>query len=129
MNRIDLSKNVVYLAAPKRLFYTPLFDRAYRYLTKKAIGVLDPRGMYKSNQEWLATFEQKLSICDVMVVVSDNEIVGKGVYLEYNYFDDRYCKVYHYVETGGSVYLIPIKRMMVIDNDDWRDYATFEYQR
>jgi hypothetical protein len=126
---IDLSEKVAYLAAPKRLFHTPLFDRAYSYLTKKAIGVLDPRGMYKSNAEWLRMYEQKLSICDVMVVVSDNQIVGKGVYLEYNYFVDRYCKVFHYVETGGSVYLIPIKRMMVIDNDDWRDYATFEYER
>jgi len=124
---IDLSKNIAYLAAPKRLFYTPLFERAYSFLTEEAIGVLDPRGMFKSNQDWLNNFEQKLSICDVMVVISDNEIVGKGVYLEYNYFVDRYCKVYRYVETGGCVYLIPIKRMMIIDNDDWRDYATIKY--
>jgi hypothetical protein len=129
MNHIDLSKNVVYLAAPKRLFTSSMFDRAYRYLTKKAIGVLDPRGMYKSNDEWLRKYEQKLSICDVMVIVSDNEIVGKGVYLEYGYFVDRYCKVYHYLEAGGKILLMPIKRMLVIDNDDWRDYATFEYQR
>jgi hypothetical protein len=124
---IDLSKNVAYLAAPKRLFYTPLFQRAYSYASRKTIGVLDPRGMFKSNQEWLDTFEQKLSICDVMIVVTDNLIVGKGVYLEFQYFIDRYCKVYHYFESGGSVYLIPIKKMEVIDDDDWKDYAAVKY--
>lgn len=130
---IDLSKNVVYLAAPKRLYESHLFAQAYSYLITKTAAVLDPRGMYKSNQEWLDNYETRLSICDTMIIVSDDMLVGKGVYKEFNYFRDRYCKAYHYWHphlfgNGNTPALMEIKLLKIIDNDDWRDYATIQYK-
>lgn len=125
---IDLSKNVVYLAAPKRLYDSHLFANAYAYLMPKCAALLDPRGMYKSNQEWLANYETRLSIADTMVIVSDDMYVGKGVYIEFNYFRDRYCKAYHYFIAGKTPYLMEVKALKIVDNDDWRDYATILYR-
>ena len=125
---IDLSKNVVYLAAPKRLFESHLFAQAYQYLLPKTAGLLDPRGMYKSNQDWLENHEASLSICDTMVIVSDDMLVGKGVYKEFNYFRDRFCKTYHYFIAGMTPYLVEVKSLKIVDDDDWRDYATIQYR-
>lgn len=125
---IDLSKNVVYLAAPKRLYESHLFANAYSYLMPKCAALLDPRGMYKSNQEWLENYETRLSIADTMIIVSDDMLVGKGVYLEFNYFRDRFCKSYHYFIAGKTPYLMEVKALKIVDNDDWRDYATIQYR-
>lgn len=125
---IDLSKNVVYLAAPKRLYESHLFAQAYDFLISRTAGLLDPRGMYKSNQDWLANYETRLSICDTMVIVSDDNYVGKGVYKEFNYFRDRFCKAYHYFVAGKTVYLMPVTKLKIVDDDDWKDYATIQYR-
>ena len=125
---IDLSKNVVYLAAPKRLYESHLFAQAYQYLLPKTAGLLDPRGMYKSNQDWLENFETRLSICDTMIIVSNDMLVGKGVYKEFGYFRDRFCKAYHYFIAGKTVYLMEVKSLKIVDDDDWRDYATIQYR-
>jgi hypothetical protein len=125
---IDLSKNVVYLAAPKRLYQSHLFANAYAYLMPKTAALLDPRGMYKSNAEWLANYETRLSIADTMVIVSDDLMVGKGVYTEYNYFWRRNCKVYHLLQYTNVYQLVAVKRIKVIDDDDWSNYATIQYR-
>ena len=125
---IDLSKNVVYLAAPKRLYDSHLFAQSYQYLLTKTAGLLDPRGMYKSNQDWLENFETRLSICDTMIIVSDDMLVGKGVYKEFNYFRDRFCKTYHIFKPQTMFYLMEIKSLKIVDDDDWRDYATIQYR-
>lgn len=128
---IDLSKNVVYLAAPKRLYESHLFANAYAYLMPKCAALVDPRGMYKTNQEWLENYETRLSICDTMIIVSDDNYVGKGVYTEFSYFRDRYCKVYHYFTLDSyrsACQLIEIKTLKIVDNDDWRNYATIQYR-
>jgi hypothetical protein len=124
---INLHQNVVYLAAPKRLYQSHLFQQAYEYLLPKCISVVDPRGMYKSNQDWLANYETRLEICDTMIIVSDDMLVGKGVYTEYNYFWRRNCKVYHIIEFGKSFHLIPVKRLKIVDDDDWTNYAKIQY--
>lgn len=125
---IDLSKNVVYLAAPKRLYQSHLFAQAYQYLLPKTAGLLDPRGMYKSNQDWLDNYETRLSICDTMIIVSDDMLVGKGVYTEYNYFWRRNCKVYHILQYAKPFDLILVKRIKIVDDDDWSNYATIQYR-
>ena len=127
---IDLSKNVVYLAAPKRLYGSHLFAQAHQYLLPKTAGLLDPRGMYKTNQDWLENYETRLSICDTMIIVSDDMLVGKGVYKEFNYFRDRFCKTYHVFKSHQSsqFYLMEVKSLKIVDDDDWRDYATIQYR-
>lgn len=125
---IDLSKNVIYLAAPKRLYTSHLFASAYQYLLPKSAAILDPRGMYKSNAEWLENYETCLSIADTMIIVSDDMLVGKGVYTEYNYFRDRYCKVYHIFQPQSMFYLMEVKALKIVDNDEWKDYATIQYR-
>lgn len=125
---IDLSKNVVYLAAPKRLYQSHLFAQAYQYLLPKTAGLLDPRGMYKSNQDWLDNYETRLSVCDTMIIVSDDMLVGKGVYTEYNYFWRRNCKVYHIFQPQSMFYLMEVKRIKIVDDDDWSNYATIQYR-
>lgn len=125
---IDLSKNVVYLAAPKRLYDSHLFANAYAYLMPKTAALLDPRGMYKSNAEWLANYETRLSICDTMVIVSEDFMVGKGVYTEFNYFRDRFCKTYHYFIAGSKPYLMEVKSIKITDDDDWVNYAVIQYR-
>lgn len=125
---IDLSKNVVYLAAPKRLYESHLFANAYAYLMPKCAALLDPRGMYKSNQDWLDNYETRLSICDTMIIVSDDMLVGKGVYTEYNYFWRRNCKVYHIFQPQSMFYLMEVKRIKIVDDDDWSNYATIQYR-
>lgn len=125
---IDLSKNVVYLAAPKRLYQSHLFAQAYQYLLPKTAGLLDPRGMYKSNAEWLANYETRLSIADTMVIVSDDMLVGKGVYKEFSYFKDRFCKAYHIFQLQFMFYLIEVKRIKIVDDDDWSNYAKIQHR-
>ena len=127
---IDLSKKVVYLAAPKRLFDSYLFAQAYQYLLLKTASLLDSRGMYTSNQDWLENFETRLSICDTMIIVSDDMLVGKGVYKEFNYFRNRFCKAYHIFPSQPTTnfYLMEIKSLKIVDDDDWRDYATIQYR-
>lgn len=125
---IDLSKKVVYLAAPKRLYESHLFANAYAYLMPKTAALLDPRGMYKSNKEWLENYETRLAIADTMIIVSDDMFVGKGVYIEYNYFWRRNCKVYHILQYAKPYTLIPVKRIKIIDDDDWSNYAKIRYK-
>lgn len=125
---INLHQNVVYLAAPKRLYDSHLFAQAYEFLLTRTAGLLDPRGMYKSNQDWLANYETRLSICDTMIIVSDDCLVGKGVYTEFNYFRDRFCKVYHLFRPQSLIYLMEVKTLKIVDDDDWRDYATICYR-
>jgi len=63
-----------------------------------------------------------------MIIVSDDMLVGKGVYTEYNYFWYRSCKIYHIIEFGKSFHLIPVKRLRIVDDDDWTNYAKIQYR-
>lgn len=127
---IDLSKKVVYLAAPKRLYDSHLFAQAFGYLLPRCHSLLNPRGMYKSNQDWLDNYETRLSIADTMIIVSDDMLVGKGVYKEFNYFKDRFCKAYHIFKSHSSsqFYLMEVKKLKIVDDDDWSNYATIQYR-
>ena len=125
---IDLREKVVYLAAPKRLFDSDLYQEAKRYLSQRCKSLYDPRGKYKSNQEWLENYETDLLECDVMVIVSDDDFIGKGVYSEYVFMLSRYCKCYYYDDVGDdTMRLVPIKRIEISDENDWRDYAFIVY--
>ncbi len=125
---IDIQNKSVYLAAPKRLLTSDMYSRASKFIMEmKPLGLLNARGLFESNQTWFDNFESVISSCNVMIVVSDNTIVGKGVYTEYQFFKDRRCPVYHYIETGGIKTLIEIKKLLVINENDWIDYAVIKY--
>lgn len=129
----NLKQKVVYLAAPKQLLSSDEYDRAFTFLLFQSKGVVNPRWMFSSNQDWLENYEERLKIADAMVIVSNRGMVGKGVYLEYNYFRDRFCKVYHYIEREDERYteislrydksLEEIKRIEIVDDEDWVNYA------
>jgi hypothetical protein len=135
MNEINFSDKIVYLAAPKRLLSSNMYDRAFRFMLARSKGVMNPKWMFANNQDWLNNYEQRLEVCNVMVIVSDDKIVGKGVYLEYDYFFSRHCKVYHYVEdeeSGDDLFeviqsLYEVKRLQIVDDEDWSDYAIIQY--
>lgn len=142
MNEIDFTGKTVYLAAPKRILSTDLYDRAFRYFLARSKGVMNPRWMFENNQDWLDNFETKLRDADVMVIVTDDNFVGKGVYLEYNYFFSRHCKIYYYLEEEFSHYdddenpytgenfhqsVVAVKRLEIDDDENWKDYAVVRY--
>jgi hypothetical protein len=131
MNEINFSDKIVYLAAPKRLLSSDLYDRAFRFMLARSKGVMNPRWMFANNQDWLNNYEERLEPCNVMVIVSDDGNVGKGVYLEYNYFFSRHCKIYHYDESEFNFEveqsLYEVKRLQIVDDEDWSDYAIIQY--
>jgi len=131
----ELSTKIVYLAAPKKLLSSDMYDRAFTYLLQRSAGVINPRWMFSSNEDWKENFAKRLieAKCSAMVIVSDNGIVGKGVYTEHMHFFDSHCPIFHYVEDAHfyegyerPIYdqsLEPIKRLQIIDDDDWVNYA------
>ena len=137
MSEIDFTGKIVYLAAPKRILSTNLYDRAFRYFLARSKGVINPRWMFENNQDWLDNFETKLRDGDVMVIVTDDNFVGKGVYLEYNYFFSRHCPVYYYIEDEflnddsddfeTVVDVVAVTRLEIADDNDWKDYAIVKY--
>jgi len=135
---IDLSQKIVYLAAPKRLLISDSYDRAFTYLLQRCAGVINPLWMFSSNEDWKENFEARLveAKASAMVIVSDNGIVGKGVYTEHLFFFESHCPIFHYIEneefidenwdsivTTFNQYLEPVKRLQIIDPDDWKEYA------
>ena len=140
-NEIDFTGKTVYLAAPKRILSTDLYDRAFRYFLARSKGVMNPRWMFENNQDWLDNFERRLREADVMVIVTDDNFVGKGVYLEYNYFFSRHCKIYFFKEDEEFVLneenreleveyiheIVPVKRLEIDDDENWKDYAVVKY--
>ena len=135
---IDLSQKIVYLAAPKYLLSSDQYDRAFTYLLQRCKGVINPRWMFSSNQDWLENLSNRLleSKANAMVIVSDEGIVGKGVYTEHLIFFNSHCPILHYiedeqfieeydtdVETKWYQDLIPVRRLRIIDEDDWVNYA------
>ena len=141
MNEIDFTGKTVYLAAPKRILSTDLYDRAFRYFLARSKGVMNPRWMFENNQDWLDNFERRLQEADVMVIVTNDNFVGKGVYLEYNYFFSRHCKIYFFKEDEEFVVneenreleveyiheIVPVKRLEIDDDENWQDYAVVRY--
>jgi hypothetical protein len=124
----ELLDKSVYLAAPKRLLNSDLYSRAAKFIIEQnPIGLLNAHGLFESNGQWFKHYEDYLTACNVMVVVSDNAIVGKGVYTEYHFFKDRDDKIYHYIETGKTKTLIEIKKLHILDADNWIDYAVIKY--
>lgn len=135
------NQNVVYLAAPKRLLSSDLYDRAFRYLLARSRGVMNPRWMFESNQDWIDNYQSRLMEANVMVIVTDDNLVGKGVYKEYMHFFERHCKIYLYDEEMDCdeefafedekcaiiSSLIRVKSLKIVDENDWRDYATVKY--
>jgi len=134
MNEVNFNDKIVYLAAPKHLISSDLYDRAFRFMLARSKGVMNPQWMFANSNDWLNNYEQRLEPCNVMVIVSDDKSVGKGIYLEYDYFFSRHCKVYHYDETdeAGEGFeieqsLYPVKGLKIVDDKDWRDYAIIQY--
>lgn len=140
MNEIHFTGKIVYLAAPKRILSTDLYDRAFQYLLARSKGVINPKWMFENNQDWLDNFERRLREADVMVIVTDDNFVGKGVYLEYNYFFSRHRKIYFFKEDSEFVVndddelevvytheIVPVKRLEIDDDENWKDYAVVRY--
>jgi hypothetical protein len=124
---IEISNKSVYLASPKRLYTRPIYDRAYWYLERmKPIEILQARYAFKDNNDWLNN-KSMLDVFDIMVVVSDNALVGKGVWTEFKQFKDNKKTVYHYCESGGFKTLIEIQKLQIINSNDWIDYAVIKY--
>ncbi len=136
---VKLNDKVVYLAAPKRLLSSDLYDRAFRFMLAQSKGVMNPAWMFKDNADWLANMEKALSACDVMVIVSDDNFVGKGVYVEYKHFVKRFCDVYICVdeeivkdydddeETEYTQELVTVQHLIIDDENNWKDYAVVRY--
>ncbi len=133
---IDLSKKIVYLAAPKQMLSSDKYDRAFTFLLSRCVGVINPRWMFSSNQDWLENFGKRMieAKASAMVIVSDdNDIVGKGVYTEHLMFFESHCPILHYVEDEDEDYIEPhlryegrledVKRLQIINSDDWVNYA------
>lgn len=126
MNQIQ--NKSVYLAAPKRLLNSDLYTRASKFIMEQnPVGLLNARGLFESNDQWFNHYDEYLIACNVIVIVSDNAIVGKGCYTEFQHFKDRDCKAYHYIETGKTKTLIEIKKLQIINDDNWIDYAVIKY--
>jgi hypothetical protein len=132
---IDLSKKIVYLAAPKKLLSSDEYDRAFTYLLQRCAGVINPRWMFANNEDWKENLISRLiqSKASAMVIVSDNGIVGKGVYTEHLFFFESHCPIFHYVENPQIVEgyerpfynpeLEKVKSLQIIDPDNWKEYA------
>jgi hypothetical protein len=134
-----LIDKVVYLAAPKRLLSSDLYDRAFRFMLARSKGVMNPAWMFKDNNDWLANMGKALSACDVMVIVTDDNFVGKGVHTEYCHFVKRLCDVYICVdeeivkdydddeEIEYTQELVKVKDLVIENENDWTDYAVVRY--
>lgn len=125
-----LYNQVVYVAMPKRLFDDDIAIRALRYIkTLKPLAMIDPRGMFKDNTEWARRFPGYLKPCQICVVVTDNNIIGKGVYEEVKHFDTNGKQCYLYVErdNGNIQTLVTMTGLHVVDWNNWIDYARVEY--
>ena len=135
MTNIDLSQKIVYLAAPKPQLSSDMYSRAFTFLLAQSKGVINPQWMFSDNQDWRNNYQTRLleAGANAMVIVSDNKIVGRGVYDEYSFFVYRFCSVYYYDETEEyfenyerpiySQMLLPVIRLEIIDEDDWKEYA------
>src|SRR5258708_27804555 len=85
MPLVEAPADVVYIAAQIYLYHTPLFDKAVtliRCLHPNAT-ILICADMWKSADDWRATYEQKLADVSHMYIVPDGRLVGKGVWAEY----------------------------------------------
>jgi hypothetical protein len=138
MKQPKLIDKVVYLAAPKRLLSSDLYDRAFRFMLAQSEGVMNPQWMFKDNADWLANMEKSLSVCDVMVIVTDDNFVGKGVFVEYRHFLLRGCDIYYYIESDFCVdsdgeeieptqELVEVIALVIENKNDWVDYAVIRY--
>jgi len=140
MEQPKLIDKVVYLAAPKRLLSSDLYDRAFRFMLAQSKGVMNPQWMFKDNADWLANMDKALSVCDVMVIVTDDNFVGKGVHTEYQHFVNRFCDVYYCIdeeivkdndddneETEYTQELVNVKDLVIENENDWVDYAVVRY--
>lgn len=123
-----LYNKVVYIAIPKRLYVDAIVKRALAHIkTHKPLAVIDPRDVFSSNEEWEKAFPRYLKPCEVCIVVTDNGIVGRGVYREVEYFQGKRLSCFQYVENDGVTSLAEIAGLHIINWNNWIDYA--EVQR
>lgn len=120
----------VYVAVPKRLYESEILSRALRYIhSLKPLTIDDPRGMFKDNVEWEAAFPTYLRQYNAIVVVTDNALVGRGVYVEERDFQFRHLPRFAYVELEceGIPSLLPIRSMRIVNPNKWTNYAKVHY--
>lgn len=124
-----LQNKIVYIGAPKRMFDNPLLDTAYDYLFSLTQDIVDPRNMFASNQEWMEAFPDYLATCDAMVIVTNDYMVGKGVYLESQHFKDTKRPVYLFASFGKprKYQLRKVSSLSIINDNDWTNYAIVRY--
>ena len=123
-----LQNKIVYIGVPKRLFDSDLLDTAYQYIFTQTQDIVDPRGMFASNEQWLKAFPDYLMTCDAMVIVTDNGYVGRGVYLEWQHFKDTKRPIFLFNERATKVYqLREVKSLTISDEGDWTYYAIVHY--
>lgn len=125
----ELTGKFVYIAAPLPLLKSDLYKRAVQFvLDCVPETIIEARGKYKDNREWLANYERDLRYCNVMVIANNTDVVGMGVYREYSYIKMKpNNKVYLYFETGGIKKLLEVTSVSVINENDWREYAVLQY--
>lgn len=124
MLKHKVEDNIVYLAAPKRLFTNVLYNKAEKYICSlKPFAVMRASKLFTSNEQWLKTYKNHIANCEVMVIVTDNGIVGKGVYLEYSEFRKHHKLILWYVERGKTKSLLVVRMLEVLNEDNWIDYA------
>ena len=138
MTQPKLIDKVVYLAAPKRLLSSDLYDRAFRFMLAQSKGVMNPLWMFRDNNDWLANMDKALSACDVMVIVTNDNFVGKGVFVEYRHFLLRGSEIYYCVESDFLVdsdgeeieptqELVKVRDLVIENENNWVDYAVVRY--
>lgn len=124
-----LYHKTVYIAIPKRLFDDAICNRARDYVRSlHPFAVIDPRGMFKSNAEWLDAFPRYLKPCEAVIAVTENGFIGKGTYDEIKYFSDKNLPCYQYVERGKFQNILSISGLHIVDWNNWIDYARIEYE-
>jgi hypothetical protein len=119
-----LRDKVVYLAIPKRLYNDAIVTRAHQYIkTLKPLAIIDPRGMFTDNAEWMENFPKYLKPVSAVVVITDNRFIGKGVYEEVWYCMRQNVPIYHYVEIIDQQSVRPVTAMNIVNWNNWIDYA------
>lgn len=114
----------VYLMCPVPLFATAAYDGLYFATRQCTETISSPRSLFEDSRDWLHRFPHDLpTMTAAVLVASQSAIVGRGCYVEWEYFSSHSMPVYLY-HTGM---LTPVQTMTIVGRGrDWTDYARVE---
>jgi hypothetical protein len=127
MKQQSIENKTVYVAAPKRLFKSSFYFNAIKYLElHHPKELLLSHRLYTSNRDWLKMYVHTVAICDAMVIVTNDFLVGRGVYLEWEVMKKKKGEIF-LVNHRGGYSLTPVVDLMVVDAQNYFDYAEVIY--